>query len=53
VTALAREHELPFELSELVERTYQRALARFGAVDGELLTVALLEEEAGQRLRAD
>lgn len=53
VTALAREHELPFELSELVERTYQRALARFGAVDGELLTVALLEEEAGRRLRTD
>jgi 3-hydroxyisobutyrate dehydrogenase len=52
-TALAREHQVPFELSTLVERTYRRALARFGAVDGELLAVALLEEEAGRPLRAD
>jgi 3-hydroxyisobutyrate dehydrogenase len=51
-TALAREHQVPFELSTLVERTYRRALARFGAVDGELLAVALLEEEAGRPLRA-
>jgi 3-hydroxyisobutyrate dehydrogenase len=51
VTALARDHGVPFELSDLVEHTYRRALARFGAVDGELLAVALLEEEAGGRLR--
>jgi 3-hydroxyisobutyrate dehydrogenase len=52
-TALAREHQVPFELSRLVERTYRRALTRFGAVDGELLAVALLEEEAGRLLRSD
>jgi hypothetical protein len=40
-----------FELSDLVHRTYQRALARYGALDGELLAVALLEEQAGVRLR--
>jgi len=39
------------ELSELVERVHRRALARYGAVDGELLAVALLEEEAGVPLR--
>ncbi|MGI8780864.1 MAG: NAD(P)-dependent oxidoreductase [Solirubrobacteraceae bacterium] len=51
VTALARESGVPFELSELVERVHRRALARYGAVDGELLAVALLEEEAGVPLR--
>jgi 3-hydroxyisobutyrate dehydrogenase len=53
VTALGREHDVPFELSELVERIYQRALARYGPADGELLAVALLEEQAGLRLRHD
>jgi 3-hydroxyisobutyrate dehydrogenase len=53
ITELAREHQVPFELSDLVEGTYHRALTRFGAVDGELLGVALLEEEAGRLLRAD
>ena len=51
VTALARESGVPFELSKLVERIHRRALARYGAVDGELLAVALLEEEAGVPLR--
>lgn len=51
VTALADELDVPFELSSLVARTYQEALERFGAVDGELLAVALLEERAGLRLR--
>jgi 3-hydroxyisobutyrate dehydrogenase len=51
VTALAREHEVPAELAALVERTYKRALDRFGPVGGELLAVALLEEEAGSLLR--
>ncbi len=51
VTALARESGLPFELSELVERLHRRALTRYGPVDGELLAVALLEEEAGVTLR--
>jgi hypothetical protein len=44
---LGREHDVPFELSALVERIYQRALARYGPADGELLAVALLEEQAG------
>jgi 3-hydroxyisobutyrate dehydrogenase len=47
VTELAHHHRVPFELADQVHRTYQRALARYGAVDGELLAVALLEEEAG------
>jgi 3-hydroxyisobutyrate dehydrogenase len=51
VTALASELELPHELASSVEGIYRRALERYGAVDGELLAVALLEEEAGQRLR--
>jgi 3-hydroxyisobutyrate dehydrogenase len=52
VTAQAREHGVPFELSSLVERVYRRALSHFGPVDGELLPVALLEEEAGTTLRS-
>lgn len=46
VTELAAGHHVPFELSRQVQRTYQRALARYGPVDGELLAVALLEEQA-------
>src|SRR5436190_1742281 len=46
VTALAGDYQVPWELSDLVRRTYRRALARYGPVDGELLAVALLEEEA-------
>jgi 3-hydroxyisobutyrate dehydrogenase len=52
VTALAREHQVPWQLSEVVRRTYHRALARFGPAEGELLAVGLLEEEAGDKLRA-
>jgi 3-hydroxyisobutyrate dehydrogenase len=51
VTALAGDYQVPWELSDLVRRTYRRALARYGPVDGELLAVALLEEEAGHKLR--
>jgi 3-hydroxyisobutyrate dehydrogenase len=51
VTALGREHDVPFELSALVEQIHQRALARYGPADGELLAVALLEEQAGIQLR--
>jgi 3-hydroxyisobutyrate dehydrogenase len=50
---LARELAVPFELSTHVQRCYRRALARYGAVDGELLAVALLEEQAGVSLRRD
>lgn len=52
VTELARDHLVPFELSRQVRRTYQRALARYGPCDGELLAVALLEEQAGLELRS-
>jgi 3-hydroxyisobutyrate dehydrogenase len=52
ITGLARQDGVPFELSEQVEQTYQRALARYGPVDGELLPVAMLEEQAGVQLRA-
>jgi 3-hydroxyisobutyrate dehydrogenase len=52
VTGLAHDLEVPSALSELVHHTYRRALARYGPVDGELSAVALLEEEAGLRLRA-
>jgi 3-hydroxyisobutyrate dehydrogenase len=51
VADLARELRVPSQLTQVVEQTYQRALRRFGPVDGELLAVALLEEEAGLRLR--
>jgi len=51
VTVLASDYHVPWELSDLVRRTYLRALARYGPVDGELLAVALLEEEAGDKLR--
>ena len=47
VVALAQDHSVPFELSTAVRRAYRRALARYGHVDGELLAVALLEEQAG------
>jgi 3-hydroxyisobutyrate dehydrogenase len=51
VTALAGEHQVPWELSEVVRRTYHRALDRFGPAEGELLAVGLLEDEAGDKLR--
>jgi 3-hydroxyisobutyrate dehydrogenase len=51
VTALAGEYQVPWELSDIVLQTYRRALARFGPADGELLAVALLEDEAGLKLR--
>jgi 3-hydroxyisobutyrate dehydrogenase len=51
VTSLARDLDLPRGLTELVHQTYQRALRRYGPATGELLAVALLEEEAGIQLR--
>jgi 3-hydroxyisobutyrate dehydrogenase len=53
VAALAEESNLPSALSRQVTAAYERALERYGAVDGELLAVALLEEDAGLRLRRD
>ena len=52
VTALAGEYQVPWELSDVVRRTYRRALDRFGPADRELLAVSLLEDEAGRKLRA-
>jgi 3-hydroxyisobutyrate dehydrogenase-like beta-hydroxyacid dehydrogenase len=49
---LAEQHGTPFELSSLVTRLHEQALARYGAVKGELLAAKLLEEQAGQQLRA-
>jgi len=43
IADLARELRVPSQLTQVVEQTYQRALRRFGPVDGELLAVALLE----------
>ena len=51
VTGLARDHHLPFQVSEAVAGIYQRALRRYGPADGELLAVTLLEEQAGLQLR--
>jgi 3-hydroxyisobutyrate dehydrogenase len=51
VTELARGHHLPFQVSESVADLYQQALRRYGPADGELLGIALLEEQAGLRLR--
>lgn len=53
ITALGRELGVPGGLAQLTERTFQQALQRFGPEDGELLAVALLEEQAGLRLRHD
>jgi 3-hydroxyisobutyrate dehydrogenase len=52
LASLARQEGVPFELSSLVGRLHGEALARFGAVDGELLAAKLLEERAGRTLRA-
>jgi 3-hydroxyisobutyrate dehydrogenase len=51
VVSLANELAVPFELSIHVREAYTEALDRYGPVDGELLSVALLEKRAGVRLR--
>jgi 3-hydroxyisobutyrate dehydrogenase len=51
VTELARDHYLPFQVSESVADLYRHALHRYGPADGELLGIALLEEQARLRLR--
>jgi 3-hydroxyisobutyrate dehydrogenase len=53
ITAQARALGVPFPLSELVDEVHRRAYARYGDVDGELMAVALLEEESGTSLRTD
>ncbi len=51
VTATAREAGTPFRMSGQVEQIYRQALARYGAANGELLPIAMMEEQAGVRLR--
>jgi 3-hydroxyisobutyrate dehydrogenase len=51
LASLAREADVPFELSSTVARLHREALERFGAIDGELLAARLLEERAGTTLR--
>ena len=51
VTATAREAGTPFRMSRHVEQIYRQALARYGAANGELLPIAMMEEQAGVRLR--
>lgn len=51
VTEAARAAGVPHELASVVEGIYGRALERYGPLDGELLGVALLEDEAGLRIR--
>jgi len=52
ITRLADDLDVPHALSNRVKGVYQEALERFGPVDGELLPVALLEEQAGVELRS-
>jgi 3-hydroxyisobutyrate dehydrogenase len=51
VTELAHHLGVPFQLSETVTDVYRRAVQRYGSADGELLGIALLEEQAGRTLR--
>jgi 3-hydroxyisobutyrate dehydrogenase len=51
VVSLARDGDVPCELSTTVQRAYRDALSRYGPGDGELRAVALLEERAGLKLR--
>jgi 3-hydroxyisobutyrate dehydrogenase len=51
VTELARDHRLPFQVSDSVAELYRQALRRYGPADGELLGIAMLEEQARLRLR--
>jgi 3-hydroxyisobutyrate dehydrogenase len=51
VTELAHRLGVPCQLSETVTDVYRQAVQRYGPADGELLSVALLEEQAGRPLR--
>lgn len=53
LTERARDLGVPFQLSEAVAAIYGRAVRRYGATEGELLSIALLEEKAGRRLRPE
>ena len=51
LTERARDLGVPFQPSETVADIYGRAVRRYGAADGELLSIAMLEEQAGSQLR--
>lgn len=51
VSDLFRANGVPSDLSDVVTRSHQRAAARFGPEDGELMAIALLEERAGSLVR--
>jgi 3-hydroxyisobutyrate dehydrogenase len=51
ITERARDLAVPFQLSETVADIYRAAVSRYGTADGELLGIALLEEQAGRQLR--
>ena len=51
VIQLAKQSHIPHELAGTVSSIYLRALERYGPADGELLSVALLEDEAQVRIR--
>jgi 3-hydroxyisobutyrate dehydrogenase len=51
IAEYAAELKVPFAVSGTVREVYARALERYGEVDGELLPVAMLEDEAGVSLR--
>jgi 3-hydroxyisobutyrate dehydrogenase len=53
VAELAGDLDAPAEVAALAARAYRRALNRYGPQDGELLAIALLEEESGMLLRRD
>ena len=53
VSDLARELDVPTAVADAVLAVHHAAQQRFGPVDGELLGVALLEEQAGQLIRRD
>jgi hypothetical protein len=47
VTELAHNLEVSFPLSGAVADVYRQAVRRYGSADGELLGIALLEQQAG------
>jgi len=53
VSDLAHAHGVPFTVNTAVLAVHQRAADRYGAVDGELLAAALLEEQAQLLIRGD
>jgi 3-hydroxyisobutyrate dehydrogenase-like beta-hydroxyacid dehydrogenase len=50
LSAMAADLAVPFELSSLVARVHEEALAAYGPVAGEMLAARLLEERSGRPL---